>query len=145
LSLLFSTLLDIVVGLELFGLDLGFMRGLVGVIISRLVPLVISFFIFVVLYRWIPTRRIMWKAVLWGAGVAAVLWELGKTLFTWYIQSGLPDYGVVYGSLSSVVILLFWIYVSSMIVLMGAHLTGAIKPHDHNSDDEKSETNEDEP
>lgn len=144
LSLLFSTLLDIVGGLQPFGLELGFMRTVLGIVLTRLVPLIISLITFIVLYRWIPTRRIPWKAVLWGAGVAAVAWELAKALFTWYMQSGLADYGVVYGSLSSVVILLFWIYVSSMIVLMGAHLAGAIKPHDYNPDEDESEAKESE-
>jgi membrane protein len=139
LSLLFSTLLDIVAGLELFGLELAFMGGVLGIVISRLVPLAISLIVFIVLYRWLPTRDIPWKAVLWGAGFAAVAWELAKSLFTWYIQSGLPNYGVVYGSLSSVVILLFWIYVSSNIVLLGAHLVGAIKPHDYTPDEEERE------
>jgi membrane protein len=142
LSLMSSTLLDIIPRLDLFGLELTFTEGWLGFVIARLVPLIISLVSFIVLYRWIPTDRIPWNAVLWGAGFAAVGWELAKWIFSWYIQSGLADYGVVYGSLSSVVILLFWIYVSSTIVLLGVHLAGAIKPHGPSARQDEGQTRE---
>lgn len=44
----------------------------------------------------------------------------------WYISSDLVNYPLVYGSLSSVVALLFWIYVSSYLALFGAHLSAAV-------------------
>jgi len=47
--------------------------------------------------------------------------------FAWYLSSGLSKYRLVYGSLGSIVALMFWLYVTSGIILFGAHLSAAIQ------------------
>jgi membrane protein len=95
-------------------------------IILRGVPLIFSLLMFMALYRWAPATTVSWRAVLWGAGSTALVWEIGKSLFGWFLHSGLANYSLVYGSLSSVVALLFWIYIGASITLFGAHVTAAI-------------------
>ena len=95
-------------------------------ILSRLVPLLFTGLMFVALYRWVPNTAVTWKAALWGAAIAAVGWELAKSVFSWYLSSGLVQYELVYGSLGTVVALLFWIYISAQITLFGAHLSAVI-------------------
>ncbi|MBN1248827.1 MAG: YihY/virulence factor BrkB family protein [Anaerolineae bacterium] len=95
-------------------------------VILRLVPLTFTMLMFLALYRWAPTKQVSWRAVLWGSGVTAMTWEIAKSLFTWFLNSGLANYRLVYGSLGSVVALLFWIYISASIALFGAHLTAAL-------------------
>lgn len=95
-------------------------------LLSRLVPLLFTGLMFVALYRWVPNTTVTWKAALWGAVVAAVGWELAKGAFNWYLNSGLVNYELVYGSLGTVVALLFWIYISAIITLFGAHLSAVI-------------------
>ncbi|MGC9523325.1 MAG: YihY/virulence factor BrkB family protein [Anaerolineae bacterium] len=94
--------------------------------LTRLLPFVFTLFMFLALYRWIPTASVSWRAALWGAGSAGLAWELAKGAFAWFVSSGLSNYRLVYGSLGSVVALLFWIYISASITLFGAHLTAAL-------------------
>jgi len=94
--------------------------------IQALVPVVFTFMMFFVIYRFIPVKRVRWRACLWGALWTSVAWELGKRLFIFYLSSGLARYEIIYGSLGTVLALLFWIYVSCTIVLLGAHLTATI-------------------
>lgn len=95
-------------------------------IANWVVPWLFIFAMFVALYRWVPNVEVSWRAALWAALVAATGWELGKEAFTWYVSSGLVRYRLVYGSLGTVVALLFWIYLSMMLTLFGAHLGAAI-------------------
>jgi membrane protein len=48
--------------------------------------------------------------------------------FSWYLRSGrgLTNYNLVYGSLGTIVALMFWIYLISLIILIGAHLSSSI-------------------
>jgi len=84
------------------------------------------FLLFLVLYRWVPTADVHWKASLWGALIASTAWRLAISGFSWYLRSGLGRYQLVYGSLGAIVALLFLIYIVSMITLFGAHLSAAI-------------------
>jgi membrane protein len=88
-----------------------------------------SFGLFVALYRWVPNTSVPWPAALWSAGVAALLWEGAKRGFTWYLDAGLARYSLVYGSLGTVIALMFWLYLSAWITFFGAHLTAAIADH----------------
>jgi len=95
-------------------------------IVTGLLPLLLSFGLFVALYRWVPNTTVPWRAALWGAGVAALLWEIAKRGFLWYLNTGLARYSLVYGSLGTVVALMFWLYLSASITFFGAHLTATV-------------------
>jgi membrane protein len=73
--------------------------------------------------------EVKWSAAFWAALVVAVAWELAANAFAWYVGSGLARYRVVYGSLGTVVALLFWIYLSAWIIIFGAHLSAAVSRH----------------
>ena len=88
---------------------------------SGLTPLCVSFILFLLIYRFGPDAEVRWKDVLPGAVLAAVLFEVAKTLFTWYLTN-VAKYGEVYGSLSTVIAFLFWAYLSAIILLLGAEL-----------------------
>jgi membrane protein len=91
--------------------------------------LLLSFGLFLALYRWVPNTKVPWRAALWGAGVATLLWEVAKRGFVWYLNTGLARYSLVYGSLGTVVALMFWLYLSASITFLGAHLTAAVTSH----------------
>lgn len=95
----------------------------------QILPWLFSFLMFLSLYRWTPHTDVRWRAALGGAALGGVGWELAKNGFAWYLRSGLANYQLVYGSLGTVVALLFWIYISGMLALFGAHLTAAIDRH----------------
>jgi membrane protein len=95
-------------------------------IVSALIPVLLNLVLFLALYRWVPNITVPWRGALWGSAVAAIGWELAKRGFAYYLSSGLVRYDLVYGSLGTVVVLMFWIYVSAWITLFGAHLSAAI-------------------
>lgn len=90
------------------------------------VPILITFIMFTAAYRWIPNTHVQWRASLGGALWTTVAWELAKRLFSIYLSSGIVRYEILYGSLGTVLALMFWIYVSCLIILLGAHLTASI-------------------
>lgn len=97
--------------------------------LTRVLPWLITFFLFIALYRWVPNANVMWSAAFWAALVVALAWELASNAFAWYIGSGLARYRIVYGSLGTLVAFLFWVYLSSWIIVFGAHLSAAISTY----------------
>jgi len=92
-----------------------------------LLPVGINLLLFWAMYQWVPTIKVSRKASLTGATIAAMAWELLNFLFARYLSNALSQYRLVYGSLSTIVVLLFWIYLTGMIALIGAHLTASIQ------------------
>jgi membrane protein len=95
-------------------------------ILAGLLPWLLSLALFLSLYRWVPNTAVPWPPALWGAGVAALLWEGAKRGFAWYLRAGFARYSLVYGSLGTVVALMFWLYLSAWITFFGAHLAAAV-------------------
>ena len=95
-------------------------------IASQGIPWFVIFILFVNVYRWVPNTKVRWREAAVGAATAAVGWELANTLFSWYLSGAWARYQLIYGSLGTVVALLLWVYVSSAIVLFGAHLSANI-------------------
>ena len=77
--------------------------------------------LFVVIFRFVPNRRIRWSSVLVGGLATAVLWETAKQAFRWYIQS-VGVYSAVYGSLGVTIALMMWVYYSAIVFIIGAAL-----------------------
>jgi membrane protein len=75
--------------------------------------------LFVAIYRFVPNRRIRWSSVIAGALATAVLWELAKQAFRWYIE-GAGVYSAVYGSLGVTIALMMWVYYSATVFILGA-------------------------
>jgi len=111
-----------------FGVELldDFYDSFVWLLVSGLIPLGLSFVIFMSLYRFIPNTKVRWREAFWGALLAALGWELSTMLFTYALGTGILQYKVVYGSLGTMIALLFWIYLNCTIILLGAHLSASI-------------------
>lgn len=92
------------------------------VFVGIVVPFLSSLMIFLIIYKIFPNTKVTWKEALMGAGVAAVLFEILKSLFGWY-AANLANYNAVYGSVGTVVVLLTWTYFSAAILLLGAELS----------------------
>ena len=88
----------------------------------RILPLLLSWVTFWLLYQVVPTVRVPAKDALVGALVSGALFELSKKIFTLYIQL-FPSYQLIYGVLAVIPILFLWVYVSWCIVLIGAEIT----------------------
>ncbi|WP_341502312.1 virulence factor BrkB family protein [Gallaecimonas sp. GXIMD4217] len=108
-----------VVSLELF--QDGALSALRGYLI-QLAPMVASWLAFLVLYLLVPNMRVRVKHAMAGAVLAAILFEISKEIFAFYVTS-FPSYQAIYGALAAVPILFVWIYLCWLIVLLGAELT----------------------
>lgn len=93
-------------------------------IAASLLPLVFSFMLFAMVYRFVPNTTVSWGDIWPGAALAAILFEAAKNLFVWYLSS-FANYSLVYGSLATVIVFLFWTYISALILLAGAELAAA--------------------
>jgi membrane protein len=127
LSLVSNLLLDVLLRLEpLLPSARDLLEEALWPVVTRLLPTGVAFFLLLGLYWGVPKAKVRWQAAAWGALVAALAWNLVSWGFSWLVAAGLVHYEVVYGPLGAVVGLLFWMYLSSWIVLFGAHLTAAI-------------------
>ncbi|MDH2308862.1 YihY/virulence factor BrkB family protein [Methylobacterium brachiatum] len=78
-------------------------------------------------YRYGPSRReAKWRWVSWGSFVAALGWVCASALFSWYVAS-FDSYNRIYGSLGAGVGLMTWIWLSVVIVLLGAELNAEME------------------
>lgn len=106
-------------------------------LLSNLGSWLTIFLLFLALYRWVPSVEVEWGATFWGALTASLAWKIATAGFSWYLRSGLGRYQLVYGSLGTIVALLFLIFIMSLITLFGAHLTAAV---DQSKTEESNET-----
>jgi membrane protein len=75
-----------------------------------------------VLYRYGPSREeAQWRWLSWGSGIASLLWLAASMLFSWYASS-FASYDKTYGSLGAVIVFMTWIWISVIVVLLGAEL-----------------------
>ncbi len=92
--------------------------------VPPLVSLTVDVVLYALLYRFIPSRTAPWPAVWAGALVAGLGWNAVKVGFGWYLTR-FARYGLVYGTLASLVAFLIWVYLSGFVLLLGAVLGAA--------------------
>lgn len=106
-------------------------------IINVVLLLGVSMLIFAIIFRVLPDAKIKWKDVFAGAFITAVLFLIGKFGISLYISK--MKIGSTYGAAGSLVVLLVWVYYSSIILYLGAIFTkvyaikygSAIHPNDY--------------
>jgi membrane protein len=87
---------------------------------------ILSALVLGMLYRYIPNdRSIRWRHVWIPALTAAILWEIAKLIFSWYLTN-YALLNMVYGSLGTVVAIMLWGYTTAVILLFGAEATAVI-------------------
>jgi membrane protein len=94
-----------------------------------------------VIYRFGPSRETpRWRWITWGSAAAAILWIAASALFSWYAGS-FGKFNETYGSLGAVIGFMTWLWISAIVILLGAELdaemehqtardttTGSVKP-----------------
>lgn len=93
--------------------------------ILRIVPILVTSLAFALIYQLIPNRAVRLPDALVGGVVAAVLFEVSKLGFAAYVTH-FPSYTAVYGALAAIPLFLLWIYLSWIIVLLGATIVAAL-------------------
>jgi len=131
LSLVATTLAELMPALNI--------ESVIWRILALIVAVVIKFLLFWGMYRWIPRVKVKHKAAAISALLTAVAWELVTNAFTWYLGSSTGAVNLVYGSLWAIVALMFWIYLTGMIIIFGAHLAYAINLHLNQREKQKAD------
>jgi membrane protein len=93
-------------------------------LIGLIVPILLIFIAFWIIYRVVPNRPVTWGEVLPGAVVAALLWTVLRFGFTYY-ATNIANYDSAFGPLSTGITLLVFLYFASLIVLLGAEFARA--------------------
>ena len=90
--------------------------------LARPVPFVFTLVIFLFTYKFTPLARTYWRYIWPGALLAALLFEAAKSIFVFYLEN-YAVYERIYGTLTSMMVLLAWAYLSGFIVVIGAEVS----------------------
>lgn len=107
-------------GIEVLGLSplqVGFVERIYGSVTA----FVFIFLLFLLIYKYVPARRIPWRMAVIAATFTAVLWELLKAGFGLYLTQ-IADYRSVYGGVATLVIVVVWIYYLSIVFVLGGEV-----------------------
>jgi membrane protein len=92
-------------------------------LVNVVVTLAILTLLFALIFKMLPDAKAKWRAIWMGSAFTAVLFLIGEYLLSWYFNRQSPASS--YGAAGSVVVLLTWIYYSSLIVFFGAEFIQA--------------------
>lgn len=94
--------------------------------ISRYIIVVLAMtWIFASMYRYAPAKRVPWREVYPGAIVSTLGWIIVSLGFSYYINN-IANYSRLYGSVGAVFVLMTWLYITSMILILGAEFNSVL-------------------
>ena len=99
------------------------------IVLRYIVPYVMVVVLVTAVYRIVPSAKIRFSAALAGSAVFALLLEIAKQFFTWYIAN-YTRYNVIFGSLEAVVILVIWVFYMALIFLFCAEMMASHERRD---------------
>jgi len=100
---------------------------LMWTVIRWLIAVLTSIAVIALIYHNAVPRTQPWHNVLPGAMLATAMWFISTMLFGWYVQR-YSDYSIIYGSLGVAIALLVWMYMISLVVLVGAEFNAILFP-----------------
>jgi len=105
------------------------------------VSIIFVFLMIKYLYYVAPDEQIQSKFTNKGAIFTTIGWFIVTAIYSWYI-SNFSNYGMFYGSLTNIVVMMIWIYLLSIILSMGIALNSNIYKIEHENKKNKNEENE---
>jgi membrane protein len=96
-------------------------------VVRWLIAVVTTVAVIALIYHHGLPRTQPWHRVLPGSVLATGLWIASTTVFGWYLRH-YADYGVIYGSVGTAIALLIWLYIVSLVVLVGAEFNAVRYP-----------------
>ena len=119
---MFQFFISATAGLRSVGVTINFAFVWAGGVISVLLPFMFAGIVFIVVYKYIPNRSISWMDATFGGVVTVIIFEAAKYIFL-LLGNLAAQRSLLYGSLSSAILLLVWSQAAGMIFLYGAALT----------------------
>ncbi|WP_059103235.1 YihY/virulence factor BrkB family protein [Shouchella shacheensis] len=89
------------------------------------ISFIILFVVFACLYYIAPNEKLRLKDVIPGTLFATIGWQLASLGFSYYV--GISNYSLIYGNLGTIVILMIWFYLSSLLILIGGEINAIIR------------------
>ena len=120
-AIVFISLVSLLISSALGALLIG--SGPLWDLLNQLISLVVYAGLFALLFRYLADVHLPWTRALWGGGITALLFVVGKSVIGFYLARG--DIGGAYGAAGSFVVLLVWVYYSSAIFFFGAEMVQA--------------------
>jgi len=100
-------------GLRKLGIFESFFFGTISVISAWIM--------FLLIYRYLPYRRINWRTSIYAASFTTILFELLKQAFAWYVST-YARYDSTYGNFANIIIIVLWVYYMSIIFILGGEV-----------------------
>jgi len=100
-------------------------RGLLQELMIKTAPFFVALVGFTLVFIIVPNRRVRWHHALAGAVLSALMFESAKAGFVFYVTN-FPTYERLYGALATIPLFFVWIYVSWVVVLLGASVAAAL-------------------
>ncbi len=95
--------------------------GLVERVSAWFTALAFIFLLFLLLYKYVPARRVPWRMALTAAAFTAVCWEILKVGFAFYLTQ-VASYQSIYGGIATLVVVVVWFYYLSIVFVLGAEV-----------------------
>ncbi|WP_390622747.1 YihY/virulence factor BrkB family protein [Clostridium tetanomorphum] len=117
--------------------NLGFsnMFNIIWDLVRYIIIIFSMIFIFALIYNLVPSRKLRWREVMPGAIFATFGWLITSFGFAFYVNN-FGNYSRVYGSIGAVIVLLTWLYLTSIIIITGGEINAVIA-FDKNIDNKK--------
>ncbi len=107
--------------LNVFGIGISYKAS---ILLTYVAPFLLVLLTFTAVYKIVPHVRIHTRNAFAGALLVTVLWELAKNLFTWAVKNAVYI-GTIYGSLTTFILFLLWMYYLSCIFLLGGEFVNS--------------------
>lgn len=139
LSVFFTIILSLSVILTfvliVFGGQIGnLMFGIIGLdsqfeflwnLVRSILPVLLVFVVFLIMYITAPNIKLKLKSVISGTLFTTIAFLVASWAFSFYI-SNFGNYSATYGSIAGVIILIFWLYITGVIIILGAQINSIV-------------------
>ncbi|KAA9042202.1 YihY/virulence factor BrkB family protein [Ginsengibacter hankyongi] len=88
---------------------------------ESILSFIVASFLFSLMFKILPDAKIRWKDVLFGGFITAIFFTFGKLAIGYYL--GKSNLTTLYGAAGSIIIIMVWVYYSSIILYLGAEFT----------------------
>jgi membrane protein len=94
-------------------------------LIRLILPIILMVIFFILFYKYAPCRQLRIKNIISGALFTAIMWILISLLFSYYVKN-FGNFTKLYGSVGSIIVLLLWLNMSSLIIYIGGEINATI-------------------
>lgn len=109
--------------LNIINVEVGYKAG---IFFKYIAPFLLVLSTFTAIYIIMPAVKVSMKHAFKGALFVTILWEIAKHFFAWYVKNVI-HFGTIYGSLSTFILVLLWMYYLSCIFLLGGEFVNNLR------------------